>query len=352
MYKAPRYHTIVNLPMSTKMPDYKLYPGPNMPVLKAMKAQSIDAIITDTPYGTEKGEWDNIPSKEQMTELLRVCKPGAYMAAFGAPRTVHRLMTSIESAGWEIKDMLLWMYGSGFSPGSMNIAKNIDALYGEEGTTSDDNVYTPASAEAQEFAGFGVGLKPAWDPIVLARKPVEGTVAENLVTHGVGALDIASSSIEADDMMGDIAEFRDRGGRKRRRVPGQTRWPANVLMDEAAQVVVEGLSPGASRFFFCGKAAPSEREAGLQNLQLQDIIGRSGESVTKRNVHPTVKPLSLMKWVTRLVAPSGSVVLDPWMGSGSTGCAIGQEGGRMFIGCELMPEYFAIAEARIAHWWI
>jgi site-specific DNA-methyltransferase (adenine-specific) len=327
--------------------SYKLYQGANLPVLKTLKANSVDAIITDTPYGTEKGEWDSIPNREQMVEILRVAKPGAYMAAFGAARTHHKLMNSIEAAGWEIKDVLMWLYGSGFTASSLNIGKAIDQLYGEEGQEV-DGVYEPASPEGQEFAGFGIGLKPAWEPIILARKPSDGSVAETLVTHGTGALDIANSMIE-EDPNAEIADFRDRSGRKRRRIPGTSRWPANLAMDEEAAQMVEGLQPGASRFFFKGKAAPSEREAGTQNLPgKSDTRGRS--ETLKRNHHPTVKPLALMRWLTRMIAPSGAVVLDPWMGSGSTGCAVGQEGGRFFIGIELIQEFYDIAEARIAHW--
>lgn len=334
------------------MPNYKLYNSSNLPILKELKANSVDAVITDTPYGTDKGDWDQIPSREQMVQTLRVCKPGAYMVAFGAPRTSHKLMTSIEQAGWEIKDMLCWLYGSGFSPGSMSIAKNIDALYGEEGQV-ENGVYQPVSDEAKEFAGYGIGLKPAWEPIILARKPSSLTVAENLVTHGVGALDVESAAVvdDVESPTDAIAEFRQ-GSRKRRRVPGQTRWPANVAMDEDAGLIVDKLQPGASRFFYCGKTSSSEREAGLVEIDATAVAGRSGVDVVKRNTHPTVKPIALMRWLTRLIAPIGSVVLDPWMGSGSTGCGVGQEGERLFIGIEMMTEYYKIAEARIAHWWI
>lgn len=260
-------------------------------------------------------------------------------------------MSAMESAGWEIKDMLMWLYGSGFAPGSADISKNIDKLYGEENTP-----------EGQEFAGFGVGLKPAWEPIVLARKPGKDTIAENLVTYGIGALDIKSGStkdgriygprdVDNEDIGGELADFRERNNKSRRRIPGQTRWPSNVALDPEAAAYIEGLVPGAARFFFCGKTAPSEREAGCERIvakQVESRRNKDGEG--KRNIHPTVKPIALMRWLTRLVAPAGSVILDPFMGSGSTGCAVGQEGGRFFIGIELMPEFFEIAEARVEHW--
>jgi DNA modification methylase len=344
------------------MANYKLFQGDNNEVMPTMKAHSVDAIITDTPYGTDLAKWDNLPTRDQFQEMYRLAKPGAYVAAFGAPRTVHKLMNVIEGSGFEIKDMLLWLYGSGFAPGSNNVAESIDNLYGEKGVR-DGAKYTPASPEAKEFEGFGVGLKPAWEPIVLARKPGMDTVAENLVTHGVGALDISSGGIvdgliygatDADNesVSSDIAAFREKTSRSRRRIPGQKRWPSNVSMDVEAAAFVEGLNPGAARFFFCGKTSPSEREAGCEKITAKTVEARRKDSNTaeKRNIHPTVKPIALMRWLTRLVAPPGSVVLDPFMGSGSTGCAVGQEGKRFFLGIEMMPEFFEIAEARVEHW--
>lgn len=343
------------------MAEYKLYQGDNLPKMKAMRPQTVDAIITDTPYGTELAEWDKIPTLEHFVEMYRVAKPGAYMAAFSAPRTHHHMMVAMENAGWEIRDMLMWLYGSGFAPGSANIAENIDKLYGEEGKKV-DGVYQPASPEAKEFDGFGVGLKPAWEPIVLARKPGAETIAENLVRYGVGALDIKNAMVydgqisgatdnETENISEDITEFRSKNNRNRRRIPGQGRWPSNVLLDTESAEYIEGLYPGAARFFFCGKASPSEREAGCEHLGKKDPIDlRGGSDKLKFNNHPTVKPIALMRWVIRLIAPKGSVILDPYMGSGSTGCAAGQERDRLFIGIELVEEFFKIAEARVAHW--
>lgn len=346
------------MPAST----FKLFNSDNMKVMGGMKPNSIDAIITDTPYATDLAEWDSIPSVDQFAEMYRLAKPGAYIVAFGATRTHHRMMLALEQAKWEIRDMLLWLYGSGFAPGSANIAENIDRLYGEKGT-KEGGVYTPSSEEAKEFAGFGVGLKPAWEPIVLARKPGKDTLAEQLVTYGIGALDITNASVvdgqisgatddDIENISDDITEFQGSNRRNRRRIPGQTRWPANVAIEAEAVPFIEGISPGASRFFFCAKASPSEREAGCQHLQPNEVESRlaDGETKQKYNNHPTVKPIALMRWLTRLVAPKGTVVLDPYMGSGSTGCAIGQERDRMFIGIEQSPEYFAIAKARIDHW--
>jgi DNA modification methylase len=341
--------------------QYKLFQGDNVGVMRAMKPNSVDAVITDTPYGTDLAKWDNIPTREHFTEMLRVAKPGAYLAAFGAPRTSHKMASAAESAGWEIKDILLWLYAGGFAPASINLAENIDKLYGEQGTR-DGDTYVAATPEGKEFEGFGVGLKPAYEPIILARKPGAETVAENLVRHGVGALDIKNAQVidgqivgptdDASEMINDdISEFRGRNSRAHRRIPpGMSRWPSNVLMDVDAAQVVEALVPGASRFFFCGKAAPSEREAGLQHLPSRTGGMRGDSNKERRNNHPTVKPIAVMRWLVRLLAPKGSVILDPYMGSGTTGCAVGIEGGRFFIGIELMQESFETAEARIAHW--
>jgi site-specific DNA-methyltransferase (adenine-specific) len=339
---------------------------------------------------------------------LAAVKPGAHLVAFGGTRTVHRMTCAIEDAGWEIRDGLQWLYGSGF-PKSSDTSKAIDRKLGAERevvgtielsnygkanerygqqqrltTTFDKLSDTPATEEAKRWQGWGTALKPAVEPIVLARKPLEGTVAENVLKHGTGALNIDATRIPTSDDLNGGAYY---GGAKRAEDASSYytgtdagefkqptgRWPANVLLDEAAaaelldeqtgesvsvrnkvpdgrryscnQIYGAGLPGerrsdnsyddrgGASRFFYCAKASSKERSAGLDG----------------RNEHPTVKPIALMRWLVRLVTPPGGLVLDPFTGSGTTGIASVLEGFD-FLGCELSCDSAKIARARIAHW--
>lgn len=301
--------------------------------------------------------------EEWTTEALRVAKPGAHILAFGGTRTHHRLMCALEDAGWEIRDTLMWMYGSGFPK-----SKNLDG----------------------DWVGYGTALKPAFEPIVLARKPLIGTVAANVQRHGVGGLNIDGCRIGFQSES-DKASAKPQGaytshGAGSLAGPGAAqdatrsgfvteqsslgRWPANVILDEEAGALLDaqtgnlapGASPakkglgsarvfgdqpragvqkdreqldggGASRFFYCAKTSKSERNAGVDGT----------------NDHPTVKPIALMRYLVRLVTPPNGLVLDPFNGSGTTGCASVLEGFR-YMGIEQNPEYVAIAEKRIAHW--
>jgi len=309
-------------------------------------------------------------------EALRVLKPGGHLLAFGGTRTYHRLACAVEDAGFEIRDTIAWMYGSGF-PKSLNLP-----------------------------GGLGTALKPAHEPIVVARKPLSGTVAATVLEHGTGALNVDGCRIDtADDLNGGAyakggTERNDGWGMQRGQageyVAPAGRWPANVVMDPDAAAILDeqtgestspsgpvrqggmtgydpgvnggsapregfgigyGDSGGASRFFYCAKSSSAERNAGLDGFEEQ-VAGAmkanqdgslNGHIVTARNVHPTVKPIELMRWLVRLVTPPGGLVLDPFTGSGTTGCAAALEGAR-FIGVEREPEYAAIARARIA-WW-
>ena len=232
-------------------------------------------------------------------EAYRVLKPGGHLLAFGAPRAFHRLTAALEDAGFDIRDCLMWLYGSGW-PKHPTV------------------------------------LKPAWEPIVLARRPLDGTIAGNVAAHGTGALDVEAARIPGGERPLFVATStrswaQGRGGD--RRSVGTTdlgRWPANVVLDEVAAAMVDAQSEGASRFFYCAKAAPSERDAGLEGV---------------RNSHPTVKPVALMRWLVRLAVPVGGSVLDPFTGSGTTRLAALAEG-RRFVGVELNEEYLAIALAR------
>jgi DNA modification methylase len=337
-------------------------------VMRGLAENSIDSIVTDPPYGLEfmgKG-WDRgVPGVEFWTEALRVLKPGGYLLAFGGTRTFHRLTCAIEDSGFEIRDCLSWIYGSGF-PKSHNVALLIDKLKGHSNrgraiptastfqasdlemknklTSNKVEKYKAKSNESEKWEGWGTALKPAWEPIILARKPLRGTVAQNVLEFGTGGLNIDAARVEAEG--------------------GETlgRWPANVIHDGSEEAIAGfpqttsgqlkphhfsrasaadclngsnqarhpraefgGDTGSAARFFYCAKASKADRDEG--------------------NNHPTVKPSALMRHLVRLVTQPEGLILDPFSGSGSTGKAALLEGFR-FLGAELDPEYAEIARAR------
>lgn len=380
---------------------YTLHCGDCLDILPTLPAQSVDTVITDPPYGLSfmGKDWDHgIPGVQFWREALRVAKPGAMLLAFGGSRTFHRLTCAIEDAGWEIRDCLMWLYGSGF-PKSLDISKAIDKAAGAErvamglgayaarrpasrrvedgGDPVDfhfgggDYVTAPATPAAQQWHGWGTALKPAWEPIILAMKPLDGTFANNALTWGVAGLNVDGARIPITDgatmarnnKPGDNGWKNSSGGPNAAALNGEPsgRWPANLLLDEAAAAMVDAQSGeqtsspysygkksrggimnitderrngsgysdtgGASRFFYVAKASRGER----------------GDD----NTHPTVKPLTLMRYLCKLTAtPTGGVVLDPFMGSGTTGVACAMEG-RNFIGVELDAGYYEIARRRI-----
>jgi len=378
---------------------FNLVNGDCLEVLKTLSDASVDAVVTDPPYelGFMGKGWDASGiayNVDLWRECLRVLKPGGHLLAFGGTRTYHRMAVAIEDAGFEIRDSLHWIYGSGFPK-----SRNLDG----------------------EWSGWGTALKPAHEPVVVARKPLVGTVAANVLAHGTGALNIDGCRV-AGVMDGHW------GGKQNSSIGfgGTTptgfqssahtagRWPPNILLShtpECAETCAEdcavvemdrqsgmakpkparkgrrggtawqgrsGLgSPdgigawpedaggGASRFFpvfrYQAKASRSEREIGCKDLP--EVVARSGMggtmpiddngnardrfSVKAKNHHPTVKPVALMAWLVKLVTPPGGTVLDPFMGSGTTGVAATQEGFG-FIGIEREPEYFRICKARVA----
>jgi site-specific DNA-methyltransferase (adenine-specific) len=411
---------------------YQILKGNSLDLLPTLADNSIDAIVTDPPYelGFMGKTWDNSGiaySLKLWQQCLRVLKPGGHLLAFSGSRTYHRMVVSIEDAGFEIRDMISWISNKTF-PKSQNIAKAIDKqagarghvakgflvageyndrqLQGPDTTYQDPALVTP---EAKKWDGWGTGLKPTVEPIVMARKPVEGTVANNVLTYGTGGLNIDASRIRmtAEDETKSSNNWKPHGYESKENIYNignkviaseqntQGRWPANLILDEqAARLVdeqsgtttsksasmkaglVEGigsmnLSPkaetyqsirghddtgGASRFFYVAKASKRDRNEGLEDLPDHEWRD-DGAAIPQRNDrpflpsknhHPTVKPTELMRYLVKLITPPGGTVLDPFTGSGSTGKAAILEGFD-FIGIELTEDYWPIIEGRLKH---
>jgi site-specific DNA-methyltransferase (adenine-specific) len=411
-----------------------LFLGDCLQILPEMEPNSIDSVVTDPPYGLSfmGKEWDHgIPGVHFWSEVLRVAKPGAHLLAFGGTRTFHRLTCAIEDAGWEIRDCLMWVYGSGF-PKSLDVSKAIDKAKGCNrsripGGVGTDRGYSrgfkPGEAisdeaisdEAITWSGWGTALKPAWEPIILARKPIEGTVIANVHKYGVGGLNIDGCRIASEELIvnhsrsAESAISKGKYGNSTEQRTHQTdgqklgRFPANLIHDGSEEVMElfpqsdggafpdvqnslgtgsslrpwQGkVSPGramgdsgsAARFFYCAKASQEDREEGLGGQPQYDtelkynggdgFAGRTqladgtwintdkSNRNKPRNHHPTVKPTALMQYLCRLITPPGGIVLDPFMGSGST-CKAAIKENFQFVGMELEQEYFDIAVRRI-----
>ena len=392
-----------------------LHLGNCLDVLASLPAESVDSCVTDPPYhltsivkrfgadnaapaksgatgvykrhstGFMGKKWDggDIAFKlDTWAEVLRVLKPGGHMLCMGGTRTYHRMVCAVEDAGFEIRDQIGWLYGSGFPK-----SHNLDG----------------------EWQGWGTALKPAWEPIALTRKPLIGTVAANVLVHGTGALNIDGCRVTSSggklrkDEPSQERRYIDHGVTNFAATPGPRngspsgRWPANVIHDGSDEVLnafpdakgqqgyvgpehgdrpsrgiygdfgprppnsPRGDSGTAARFFYCAKTTKKERNAGCGALPLKTGGMRSetsGQHITRRdgndpkpihNNHPTVKPIALMRYLCRLVTPPNGLVIDPFMGSGSTGIAADAEGFR-FIGIESDSGYMDIACARLVHW--
>ena len=345
---------------------------------------SVDAVVCDPPYelGFMAKAWDASGiayDLEVWRQALRVLKPGGHLLAFSGSRTYHRMACAIEDAGFEIRDQIMWVYGSGF-PKSLDVSKAIDRAAGAErevvgfdaakalqqtakvgtGAYGDfagslGNITAPATDAARQWSGWGTALKPAHEPICMARKPLHGTVAATVLRHGTGAINVDGCRVGTESTRrdtGSAAIWANAG-----RIQGGSdcgRWPANFIHDGSDEATA-GLGE-AARFFYTAKAGREDREEGCDEHELvRRTDGRETEHHTprlrtseRRNHHPTVKPTELMRYLVRIVTPPGGTVLDPFTGSGSTGRAAMLEGAQ-FIGCELSPEYAEIARARIRY---
>jgi len=424
---------------------YQILHGNNLDILPTLADNSIDSIVTDPPYelGFMGKKWDSSGiaySVELWQQCLRVLKPGGHLLSFGGTRTYHRVAVAIEDAGFELRDSIAWLYGSGF-PKSLDVSKAIDKQAGAErevitevisdifgdqevekklanpGSTADrlamgnnwkDNpVETkPKTPEAQQWQGWGTALKPAFEPVIVARKPIEGTVANNVLKWGTGGLNIDGSRIGTEAMGGgtnpafpsgsSLVGKKQGAERKENTNTSIGRWPANIILDPyTAELLdeqsgtstskssnmkaglVEGigarnLSPkattyesvrghndsgGASRFFYVAKASKRDRNEGLEELPevqggsmtgAEYREGKPSNQPMRQNFHPTVKPTALMEYLITLITPPNGTVLDPFTGSGSTGKAAILQGFD-FIGIEMTEEYLPIIEGRLKH---
>jgi len=363
---------------------FTIHNGNCIDVMRSMPDNSVDSIVTDPPYelGFMGKSWDSTGiafNVEVWTEALRVLKPGGHLLAFSGSRTYHRMAVAIEDAGFQIRDQIMWIYGSGF-PKSLDVSKAIDNKAGSkkaDRTTSEPfevntfqttirpiNKGTPVTPEAQQWAGWGTALKPAHEPIVLARKPLIGTVAANVLEYGTGGLNIDGSrvgeTVETWPASRSYAPGQlQPGGKGKNQATGDVpagRFPANLIHDGSDEVAE--LLGDPARFFYCAKASKRDRNEGLDGFETKQTTGGGGLTeaggaygsikAPAKNFHPTVKPTDLMRYLVKLITPPNGTVLDPFTGSGSTGKGAVIEGFN-FIGIELDPDYVAIATARIQH---
>lgn len=419
----------------SKGDNFKLYEGNMLEMLDAIAPASVDAVVTDPPYELNfmnKG-WDNSGiafNPDTWRKCYAVLKSGGYLLAFGGSRTYHRIACAIEDAGFEIRDCIIWLYGSGF-PKSMNIGLAIDKLNGVDnrtgnicgggvGSDAETNIYNLNNGKSKlttnyaerratnKWAGWGTALKPAYEPVIMARKPCEGSCIANVIKYGTGGINLDAcrvgegtgelKEVSYPDIRGDNY---NRGEHDRMTLPAEDRGrhPSNVILTYGADDYEEvcggmpdtkggngmrndektnsnmrvpfadhksgdhyGDEGNAARYFYTAKASRRDRDEGLGAAELQaggtykfrTDGSLDGKIPTRKNTHPTVKPVDLMQYLVRLVTPEGGVILDPFNGSGSTGKAVmyennDREANYQYIGIELTPEYLPIADARIRY---
>lgn len=412
--------------------------GDMLDVLAAMDAASVDSIVTDPPYGLAfmGRSWDHgVPCPDYWTACLRVLRPGGHLLAFGGTRTAHRLACAIEDAGFEIRDTITWHYGSGF-PKSHDVSKHIDRMLGAERATKtvptakytslnrhkvehggqathwqadayanrheaptvEVNGDEPATDAARQWQGWGTALKPASEPIIVARKPLAGTVAATVLAHGTGALNIDATRVEGaitswPAVRNSPTTIGNAGGRSPDSMPGRItdaspagRWPTNVVFSHAPDCAAEGCGeecapgcPVAELDAQSGTLTSGGAKTGAGGLGGRGIFSASDQGYTSDDrqrydsggasrffptfryqakapskerpkvdgvAHPTVKPLALMRWLVRLVTPPGGLVLDPFAGSGTTGEAAALEGMRAVL-VEREEAYLPLIAARL-----
>jgi DNA modification methylase len=359
--------------------------------------EGMHACVTDPPYelGFMGKSWDStgVAAAWETWGGVRIAlRPGGHLVAFAGSRTYHRIAQAIDNAGFEVRDQIMWIYGSGF-PKSHDVSKAIDKAAGAErqvvgtrkagigsgkthGITQSEganymaprqvSVTAPATATARTWEGWGTALKPAHEPVCFARKPLsEKTVAENVLRWATGAINVDETRIKGENLGSrDVPASDKRSSALSGSVDGSVdgslrqawhydgtggRWPANVATDGSLEVL-EAFPPSARdaiRYFYSAKADKADREFGMDDDDAGvGALRDAGRGAKRSNYHPTVKPVDLMRWLCRLVTPPGGIVLDPFMGSGSTGIAAVREGFR-FVGVEQSPEYFEICCKRI-----
>ena len=422
---------MVDMKLYSENDNYKLYQGNMLDMLEVTEPETIDSIITDPPYELNfmgKG-WDNSGiafQPDTWKKCYEVLKPGGYLLAFGGSRTFHRIACAIEDAGFEIRDTIMWLYGSGF-PKSHNIGLDIDKLNGcpdrghriavanrhhPDGTLEPNGEqlepYETKTKEAHKWNGWGTALKPSFEPIIVARKPLDGTVAKNCLKWGVGGINIDECRVETT--IEDCKKTNRLNVKNKKYNTGMFnsgvgsditngRFPANTILtydDTDYEEVCGGFpdtkgfyrpnckdksynqssniqlgggnvssqyndSGSAARYFYCAKASKKDRDEGLDDFEekkgIRSNAPRENEEIKtkpRKNIHPTVKPCDLMQYLVRLVTPNNGTILDPFNGSGSTGKAVMYENKERnknykYIGIELTEEYLPISKARIEY---
>lgn len=367
---------------------YTLHNDDNMASLKEYPGHAFDAIVTDPPYGLSKPidifavldawmsdrqhyngkgfmsrEWDSlVPPPFFWREALRVLKPGAFLLAFSGARNYDLMALSIRMGGFEIRDTISWIYGSGMPSGNVNVETHVNKRGGD----------------GSKYKYWGTRLCPAQEPIVVARRPIEGTLADNVMAFETGALNLPAAHIPTDDPESLYTKPHSKESLDFNRVQFQKstmigsvtdrykmgRWPKNVIFEEDDDAL-SGLPQDARKYFYCSKVSKKEREAGLDHLPhktpteinsrkdgsvgLEHAAAGAGRTTGAKNHHPTLKPIDLMRYLCKMATPPSGTILDPFMGSGSTGIAALLEG-FSFVGMEQDAEYYEIAKSRINHW--